>query len=800
MMKHKLFILLLLTLVASPLAMAQTYPTGWQVDTDGSITGTAGEEYVFITEENFPCPVMREAVTSFSFTTLKPGTTNQTVTTSNYFQTLKKLINGTYVSILTKTGASKPNPAYKRVTAKDSTRNDFPLSNLRTKITSYKGIEYLVGLTCFNGDGNKALTDTRVDLSENKKLWRLRCSNSVITELILPESGSVTYLDCSGNYDLHTIDASRIPNITQLQIGRCFFTEEFYLENHPELSIFTCQGTGKTNIDVHDDANLTRLQFKGNHIRTLDLSYIGYNQIASYSGFNCQGQTDIEDLTVLDHNRVGIFMKNGIRNAADVLDGTLFHDLQLNGEDITPVVETVDGKDYLIIGTADDGKDINFKDSKVTYIYDYLLNTQYASPKFTKGDAQAMDVELTLYPYVMYVNPATKSKSSDFYSGTLYLDYPSVVPVGCEAYVATGLRSKGSIMYRPENVTKTQLVLEKLGGAGTIIPKETPIYVKATTESGLYGWNRAWSSKITDFDQNTNTYLYADVPFKTTDVNPATGENYTMADPELLSRNILRGTLTEENFGAMAVLTLGRENSNNGGSGEVGFWRNRTGKVGAHRCYIPADVLNSASQRGASFLFTDEDEATLNIGETEYATYYNSDATIVPEGVEAAVVTATENDQLHIDWRYKGGDVLPGGTAVILRGPAGTSFDIETVDDDTDAPADNLLDGSDFRTTTYGEGLHYKLSTNADGRLGFYFGAANGQPFTSAAHKAWLVVPAESAVRSYALSEATATSIAAPAVSTKAESCYYDLQGRRVLQPRKGGVYVGSDGRKTLIR
>ncbi|MBO6190248.1 MAG: hypothetical protein J6N92_05515 [Alloprevotella sp.] len=775
-MKHKLFILLLSALVAAPFAMAQSLPTGWQVDADGSVTGTPNEEYVFLSEENFPCSYFRSRVQSF-------------------FTTGQTYVEGTSVRYLTKTNAS-----VLKTTEFPTDYGGANYSYYNRNITSYKGIEFLIGITKFTGDYSDCLTDRTLDLSKNENLWRLRCSNSNIAELILPESKTVTYIDCSGNYDLHTIDASRIPNITQLQIGRCFFTQEFYLENHPELSIFTCQGTGKTNIDVHGDANLTRLQFKGNHIRTLDLSYIGFNEIASSSDFNCQGQTDIEDLTVLDHNRVGIYMKNGIRNAAGELDGSLFHDLQLNGEDITPVVETVDGKDYLIIGTADDKKDIDFLYNKVTYIYDYLLNTQYVRPDFTKGAANAMDVELTLYPYVMYVNPATMAKSSDFYSGTLYLDYPSVVPVGCEAYVATGLRSKGSIMYRPENVTETQLVLEKLGGAGTIIPANTPIYVKATTESGLYGWNRAWSSKITGFDQSTNTYLYADVPFKTTDVNPATGENYTKADPELLARNILQGTLTEENFGAMAVLTLGRENSNGGGSGEVGFWRNRSGKVGAHRCYIPADVLNSASQRGASFLFTDEDEATLNIGETEYATYYNSDATILPEGVEAAVVTATSSDQLHIDWRYTGGDVLPGGTAVILRGPAGTSFDIETVDDNTDAPADNLLDGSDFSTTTYGDGLHYKLSTNADGRLGFYFGAANGQPFTSAAHKAWLVVPAESAVRSYALSDATATSVATPAVSTPTDSCYYDLQGRRVLQPRKGGVYVGSDGRKTLIR
>lgn len=779
----KIFNLLLLTLALSPLAMAQTWPTGWQTDTDGSVTGIEGEEYVFITEENFPCPIMRQAVQDFR---VRINTGNSTSSyTYNYFETYNVTIDGTSVRILTKTGASKPNNP---VPGNENLRNEFPDTRYRTTVTSLKGVEYLVGMTYFNLDDNKALTDTKVDLSKNANLWRVRCAKGVITELVLPENGSVTYLDCSDNYHLRTIDASRIPNITQLQIGRCFFEKEFYMSGHPYLKTFTCQGTGKTGIDVHGDADLVDLKFQGNHVLSVDLSYINH----SLTGFNCHDQTADVDVTVINREKVGIYFKNGVevdRVTNLTFDGNHGHIHK----------ETIDGKDYYIIATTtDDGwkRDLDIFGDKMSYVYDHRLPAEYDP----NGGAynSTMNVTLTLYPYVMYVNPATKSGSSDFYSGTLYLDYASVVPVGCEAYVATGIKDEASIVYRPESVAASQLVLKKLGGAGTIIPANTPIYVKAATESGLYAFDRAWSSYPTAF--SNNVYTYEPLYFTTDDMNPATGENYTMADPELLAQNILRGTLTEQNFGAMMVLTLGRENSNGGGSGEVGFWRNRSGKVGAHRCYIPADVLSSTSSAGATFLFSDEEAATLNIGETEYATYYNSSATIVPTGVEAAVVTATSSDQLHIDWRYTGGDVLPGGTAVILRGPAGTSFNVTSTEDETPAPTDNLLQGSDTETTTTGNGLHYKLSTNTSGRLGFYFGAPYGAPFTSAAHKAWLVVPAESAVRGYFLNDDTATSVATPVVSSAKVGCYYDLQGRRVLQPRKGGVYVGSDGRKTLIR
>ena len=138
-----------------------------------------------------------------------------------------------------------------------------------------------------------------------------------------------------------------------------------------------------------------------------------------------------------------------------------------------------------------------------------------------------VNARVHVYPYIMYVNPATRSTyqklgvkdSVDYYSGTIYLDYAAIVPEGLEVYVAAGLARK---TVEEEEVLDTTLItsngiseaheqlrMVKVGVAGEIIPARTPLYVKPALPSaekqangwsqaaaGLYAFETTWDFKL----------------------------------------------------------------------------------------------------------------------------------------------------------------------------------------------------------------------------------------------------------------------------------------------------------------
>ena len=193
-----------------------------------------------------------------------------------------------------------------------------------------------------------------------------------------------------------------------------------------------------------------------------------------------------------------------------------------------------------------------------------------------------------------------------------------------------------------------------------------------------------------------------------------------------------------------------------------------------------------------------------------YGTYYHSTATQLPAGVQAATIDAASGNTLTINWRYDGDNndknVIPGGTAVMLKSSAG-DHTLTLLPANTDAaPAGNLLKGSDVRCTTNGGDKYYKLtygsagSENAD-KLGWYWGAANGAAFAIGAHKAWLALSNEQQAPSFfLLDDEIPTSISeslTPALSND-EEVAYTLHGQSVLHPAKGLYIV--NGRKVVMK
>ena len=142
---------------------------------------------------------------------------------------------------------------------------------------------------------------------------------------------------------------------------------------------------------------------------------------------------------------------------------------------------------------------------------------------------------------------------------------------------------------------------------------------------------------------------------------------------------------------------------------------------------------------------------------------------------------------------------VPAGEGLLLKGASGTyqipykqSYSIYS----------NLLKGVSSETNlsaTTGSYVNYVLSSGSNG-TGFYRVPAGGT--TLSAGHAYLQIPAETAAGSRALTISFDDEDEATAISDvkrqDAESAVYDLQGRRVEQPRNG-LYI-RNGKKVIIK
>ena len=196
---------------------------------------------------------------------------------------------------------------------------------------------------------------------------------------------------------------------------------------------------------------------------------------------------------------------------------------------------------------------------------------------------------------------------------------------------------------------------------------------------------------------------------------------------------------------------------------------------------------------------------SVNITDAKYATYYNSIPVQLPANLQAATVDGEAGGTLNLNWRYSEGDVIPGGTPVVLKATAAGDYTLSMdASDATSAPTGNLLHGSDVATTTTGGGasakyyaLQYGTGANAS-VLGFYW-VNDGGAFASDAHKAWLALEAATA-RFFAIDfDSDATGISeATSQQPIANSQFFNLSGQRVAQPTKGLYIV--NGKKVIIK
>lgn len=214
---------------------------------------------------------------------------------------------------------------------------------------------------------------------------------------------------------------------------------------------------------------------------------------------------------------------------------------------------------------------------------------------------------------------------------------------------------------------------------------------------------------------------------------------------------------------------------------------------------VSFEALGSQGVYINSIKVTFNKDVSLAVSSAERATLYYSDRSfIIPEGVVARTYKI-EGNVLSRSREYKKGDVLPKGTAVVLEAKEG-KYIFEETSKAGETDPNNALRGSDTKTTTSGGEVYYVFGKGSNG-VGFYWKKANGEAFTTEAHKAYLVyTPSKTTNAKSFLGFDVALEIQGPTVIEKTtfDGPIYNLAGQKVDKDYKGIIIV--NGKKYLNR
>ena len=225
---------------------------------------------------------------------------------------------------------------------------------------------------------------------------------------------------------------------------------------------------------------------------------------------------------------------------------------------------------------------------------------------------------------------------------------------------------------------------------------------------------------------------------------------------------------------------------------------------------------NSSNVRVDNILLTGEvpnlGAGSFTITAAGYGTYYTDQPFIMPEGAQGAVITevGTPNGdgiaKATANWKYQAGSIVPACEALLVKGEAKDYAYVYTAST-ASATADNLLHGSTVAVTPTepANGLFYMLSYGKGDKadvLGFFYANATGAAFESQANKCWLALDNNtgSAVRGLVFDfNDDVTGINSVGTTVNGVNVAYDLQGRRVVAPKAGNIYI-VNGKKVLVK
>ena len=185
----------------------------------------------------------------------------------------------------------------------------------------------------------------------------------------------------------------------------------------------------------------------------------------------------------------------------------------------------------------------------------------------------------------------------------------------------------------------------------------------------------------------------------------------------------------------------------------------------------------------------------IELASHHFASIYSADALQLPAGAIAYTICVIHPTYAELLEVGKAGDVIPANTPVLLQIDTATPIRFAYVaDNGATPPAENLLSGRLFHTSIPDDGVNYYLLDSQANTPTIVRQAAGT---LQTANQAYLTIANHTAER-LDLKEGTNTSIH-PEVEQDEEAVttIYDLQGRKILVPEQGKIYV-VNGKKRL--
>ena len=410
------------------------------------------------------------------------------------------------------------------------------------------------------------------------------------------------------------------------------------------------------------------------------------------------------------------------------------------------------------------------------------------------------------------------AKDNGNYVGTMSLDYTIVDTSTLTVYDGTD-RSNIPVIGNDANCyNKTEFVMpaSKLTNMNGKAITTMKFYVetKAAADWGDARW-RVFMKEVdyTTIQQQSNYYVYEGSDGATIVYDGALDG----------TQNVMTVSFTVPYIYKGGNLLIGFYQYERGMSKDVLFYGENQNEVVCYYSDSPSheyySVDNITTGYDKEFLpkttFWYQDKATVDVkfAPEGFATYFDSQLDLVlPEGMKARIVTADEGNNKLTYADIADGDkeskIVPAGTAVMLQIAKGSEPQTKTIGLDRGAAAftgTNLLHGSDTETTPTGNSgdLFYKLTYSDSGNnFGWYWGATDGAAFTSPAHKAWLVLSANSARGFLGLPDYNdeLTGIADINREAVSDGRWYSVDGvRQNGKPTKKGLFI-VDGKKVVIK
>lgn len=183
---------------------------------------------------------------------------------------------------------------------------------------------------------------------------------------------------------------------------------------------------------------------------------------------------------------------------------------------------------------------------------------------------------------------------------------------------------------------------------------------------------------------------------------------------------------------------------------------------------------------------------TATISEAGFATYATTNNVVVPEDENVKVMTVKVNAEgtaIELN-EVKAGTVIPAGTGILVKAPAGNCDFVVTSDKGKELTSNNLVAATSDVTS---DGTKYFALTKIGEKVGF---ALVEKDVVIPAGKAYLEVAKATAAKFFGL-DGEATGINS-VKTAKADGAYYTLEGVKTTKPVKG-LYI-HNGKKIVVK